>query len=334
MMTYLLRRLLFLAFVLFGMSLVTFVVSHAIPADPARLLAGLEVTREQVDSVRREYGLDQPLVRQYAQYLAGLARGDLGKSLSTRRPVREDLQRFFPATLELGLAATAIALGVGVPFGVFAAVRRGKWVDHTTRIVALAGAALPVFWSGLMLQLVFYRDLGWFPAGGRLPQGQPLPPPLTGLYTVDALVAGDWRLFWTAAHHLVMPALALSGVMLAGLARMVRSSLLDVLREDYIRTARAKGVAERIIVLRHAMRNALIPVLTVFGLQFGHLLGGAILTETVFFWPGVGAYAVRAVTSVDFPAIMGAAMLLAAVYVAVNLLVDVSYTAIDARIRY
>jgi peptide/nickel transport system permease protein len=331
---YVVRRLAFLLVVLVGMSLVTFVVSHAIPADPARLLAGLEVSREQVESVRREYGLDKPLVQQYAQYVHGLLRGDLGKSLSTRRPVRDDLQSFFPATLELGLAATLIALAVGVPFGVFAAVRRGKWIDHGTRIAALAGAALPVFWSGLMLQLLFYRDLGWLPAGGRLPQGQPPPVALTGLYTVDALAAGQWSVFWSAARHLVMPALALSGVMLAGLARMMRSSLLDVLREDYIRTARAKGVAERAIVLRHAMRNALIPVLTVFGLQFGHLLGGAILTETVFFWPGVGAYAVRAVTSVDFPAIMGAAMLLAAVYVIVNLLVDLSYTVVDPRIRY
>jgi peptide/nickel transport system permease protein len=333
-MAYILRRLLLLVFVLFGMSLMTFIVSHAIPADPARLLAGLEVSREQVESVRREYGLDKPLVQQYLQYLVGLLRGDFGKSLSTRRPVREDLQKFFPATLELGLAATAIALAVGVPFGVLAAVRRGKWIDHGTRITALAGAALPVFWSGLMLQLIFYRDLGWMPPGGRLPQGQPPPPPLTGLYTVDALAAGQWSVCWTAAHHLLMPALALSGIMLAGLARMVRASLLDVLGEDYIRTARAKGVAERSVVLRHAMRNALIPVLTVFGLQFGHLLGGAILTETVFFWPGVGAYAVRAVTSVDFPAIMGAAMLLAAVYVVVNLLVDLGYTAVDPRIRY
>jgi peptide/nickel transport system permease protein len=334
MIGYVVRRLLFLVLVLFGMSLVTFVVSHAIPADPARLLAGLEVTQDQVESVRREFGLDRPLPEQYVRVLGGLLRGDLGQSLSTRRPVRDDLEKFFPATLELGLAATGIALVIGIPFGVFAAVRHGKWVDHGTRMTALAGAALPVFWSGLMLQLVFYRHLGWLPAGGRLPQGQ-LPPALvTGLYTVDALLAGHWSLAWVSARHLAMPALALSGVMLAGLARMVRSSLLDVLREDYIRTARAKGVAERLIVLRHAMRNALIPVLTVFGLQFGHLLGGAVLTETVFFWPGVGAYAVRAVTTVDFPAIMGAAMLLAAIYVVVNLLVDLSYTLIDPRIRY
>ncbi|HWC03096.1 MAG TPA: ABC transporter permease [Methylomirabilota bacterium] len=334
MIGYVVRRLLFLVLVLFGMSLVTFVVSHAIPADPARLLAGLEVTQDQVESVRREFGLDRPLPEQYVRFLGGLLRGDLGQSLSTRRPVRDDLEKFFPATLELGLAATGIALVIGIPFGVFAAVRHGKWVDHGTRMTALAGAALPVFWSGLMLQLVFYRHLGWLPAGGRLPQGQ-LPPALvTGLYTVDALLAGHWSLAWVSARHLAMPALALSGVMLAGLARMVRSSLLDVLREDYIRTARAKGVAERLIVLRHAMRNALIPVLTVFGLQFGHLLGGAVLTETVFFWPGVGAYAVRAVTTVDFPAIMGAAMLLAAIYVVVNLLVDLSYTLIDPRIRY
>jgi peptide/nickel transport system permease protein len=244
------------------------------------------------------------------------------------------LTQFFPATLELGLAATGIALVVGVPFGVLAAVRRGRPVDHGTRVVALAGAALPVFWSGLMLQLVFYRNLGWLPAGGRLPQGQPAPDALTGLYTLDALLAGQWALAWVAAQHLLLPAAALSGVMLAGLARMVRSSLLDVLREDYIRTARAKGVAERLVVLRHAMRNALIPVLTVFGLQFGHLLGGAILTETVFFWPGVGAYAVRAVTSVDFPAIIGAAMLLSGIYVVVNLLVDLGYSVIDPRIRY
>jgi peptide/nickel transport system permease protein len=334
MIGYVVRRLLFLVLVLFGMSLVTFVVSHAIPADPARLLAGLEVTQDQVESVRREFGLDRPLPEQYVRFLGGLLRGDLGQSLSTRRPVRDDLEKFFPATLELGLAATGIALVIGIPFGIFAAVRHGKWVDHGTRMTALAGAALPVFWSGLMLQLVFYRHLGWLPAGGRLPQGQ-LPPALvTGLYTVDALLAGHWSLAWVSARHLAMPALALSGVMLAGLARMVRSSLLDVLREDYIRTARAKGVAERLIVLRHAMRNALIPVLTVFGLQFGHLLGGAVLTETVFFWPGVGAYAVRAVTTVDFPAIMGAAMLLAAIYVVVNLLVDLSYTLIDPRIRY
>lgn len=334
MIVQIVRRLVFLVVVVLGMSLMTFLISHAIPADPARLLAGLEVTQEQVESVRREYGLDKPLPRQYLDYLIGLTRGDLGKSLSTRRAVREDLRKFFPATLELGLAATGIALGVGIPFGILAAVRRGRWVDHGTRILALAGAALPVFWSGLMLQLVFYRNLGWLPAGGRLPQGQLSPTAVTGLYTVDAVLSGDFWLCWSAARHLFMPALALSGVMLAGMARMVRSSLLDVLGEDYVRTARAKGVAERRVVGRHAMRNALIPVLTVFGLQFGHLLGGAILTETVFFWPGVGAYAVRAVTTVDFPAIMGAAMLLAVIYVVVNLLVDLSYTVVDPRIRY
>lgn len=314
--------------------MITFFVSHAIPADPARLLAGLEVTQEQVESVRREYGLDRSLVEQYWTYVAGLTRGEFGKSLSTRRPVREDLGKFFPATLELGLAATVVALAVGVPFGVFAAVGRGKWVDHGTRLVALAGAALPVFWSGLMLQLLFYRHLGWLPAAGRLPQGAVPPPGITGLYTVDALVAGQWAVFGFAAQHLVLPAVALSGVMLAGMARMVRSSLLEVLGEDYVRTARAKGLAERVVVVRHAMRNALIPVLTVFGLQFGHLLGGAVLTETVFSWPGVGAYAVRAVTTVDFPAIMGAAMLLSGIYVLVNLAVDLSYTVVDPRIRY
>lgn len=326
-------RIVFLIGVLLGMSVLAFTVSHIIPGDPARAAAGPEAGPEQVEAVRREYRLDRPIVEQYLYYMSRLVRGDLGISIMTRRPVRDDLGTYFPATIELAFAASFIAVVLGIPLGVAAATRCGKWLDHVSRLASLVGAAAPVFWSGLLLQLVFYRNLGWFPATGRLRDVSGVSA-ITGFYTLDALLRGDFALWLDALHHLVLPAVTLAQFPLALLTRMVRSSMVEVLREDLVRTARGKGLREGVVVWKHAFRNALIPVATVFGLQCGRLLGGAVVTEVIFSWPGLGFYAVRAVTSLDFPAVMGVALLMGFVFVVVNLFVDISYLLLDPRIRY
>jgi peptide/nickel transport system permease protein len=332
-MRYLLRYLGSLLLVLWGMSVLTFVISRAIPGDPARHAAGPFATGEQVEVVRRDLGLDRPLLEQYVTYLRHLARGDLGRSIVSRRGVREDLGDFFPATVELGLASGLLAVAVAVPLGVVAAVHRGRLADYAATVLALIGACTPVFWFGLVLQVIFYKELGWFPAGGRLPVGAVPPTPVTGLYTVDSLLAGNVPLFATAIAHLVLPTLTLAQLTLGITARMIRSSLVEVLGHDYVRTARAKGVSERHVLLRHALRNALVPVLTILGLQAGQLLGGAVLTETIFSWPGIGSYAVRAVEALDFPAIMGVALLMSFVYVVINVGIDLLYPLIDPRME-
>jgi peptide/nickel transport system permease protein len=327
------ERLGWLALVLLGMSALAFVVSHVIPGDPARAAAGLEAGPAQVEALRHAYGLDRPLPVQYADYLRRLSEGDLGTSIVSRRPVRDDLVTYFPATVELAIAAMLLATVVGLPLGVVAATHRGSRLDDLMRIGSLVGAAAPIFWSGLMLQLIFYRVLGWLPAGGRT-EGVFGPPATTGLYTIDALLHHDFGMFFDAVRHLLLPAVALALLPLALLTRMVRASMIEVLGEDHVRTARSKGLPETVVLTKHAFRNALIPVVTLFGLQLGQLLGGAVLTETIFAWPGIGFYAVHAVTSLDFPAIMGVALLMAAMFVLMNMAVDIVYASLDPRVRY
>jgi len=315
------------------MSLLVFVVFNLVPGDPARAVAGLDASPEKVASIRAEYGFDRPLIEQYFRYVSRLVRGDWGASLLTRLPVIDDLARHFPATLELSLASLLIAAMVGLPLGILAAVFHDRVWDHLARALALIGVATPVFWLALFLQLVFYRYLDWLPAQGRLGLLDLPPPRVSGLYVLDSFLAGQWGTFVSSLKHLVLPAFALSQMSLAIIMRIVRASVLETLSEDYVRTARARGLPEWRVLTKHVFRNASLPLLTVLGLQFGTLLGGAVLTEAIFSWPGLGSYAVRAVTGLDLPAIMGVAILMSAVYLVVNLIVDLGYLVIDPRLR-
>jgi peptide/nickel transport system permease protein len=329
----LVKRLLGLILVVLGVSVITFVVSHLIPGDPARLIAGERATEEIVANIRHGLGLDRPLHVQYWRYLTGLAHGDLGMSIRTSRPVLEDLKAFFPATMELALVALFLATLLGVPLGVLSAVYRNKLVDQVVRTISVSGISTPAFWLGISLIILFYGKLGWFPGGGRLPEGLDPPTRLSGFYLLDALLTGNRPVFLASLRHIVLPAFTLGFVHLGVVARQIRSSMLEQLNEDYIRTARANGLARWTVILRHSLPNALIPSVTVLGLALGDLLYGAVLTETVFAWPGMGAYVVNSIQALDFPAVMGFAVLVSFAYVLVNLGVDLVYLLIDPRIR-
>lgn len=326
------RRLVLLVFVVIGVTIVTFVISHMIPGDPARLMAGERASRELVENMRQQLGLDRPLYEQYLTYVADLARGDFGISIRTRRPVADDLVRFFPATIELAVTALVFAIAVGIPLGVISAVYKDRPIDHLTRTVSVAGISMPAFWLGLLLILVFYGKLGWLPGSGRIDPGL-APPTATGFLLIDCVIAGDVAALWSALKHLFLPALTLGFVHVGVVTRQIRSSMLEVMQEDYVRTARAGGLARRSIIFGHALRNALIPSVTMIGLAFGDLLYGAVLTETVFAWPGMGNYVVQSIDSLDFPAIMGFTVVASTAYVIINLLVDLTYMLLDPQIR-
>ncbi|TME76094.1 MAG: ABC transporter permease [Chloroflexi bacterium] len=330
---FLLRRVVGIAAVMIGVSVITFAISHVIPADPVAAALGDHATDAQIAQFRAEYRLDRPLPEQYISYATGILHGDLGKSIRTRRSVADDLADSFPATLELSFAALLISIVLGVPAGVWSAVSRGRIPDYVVRVLSLAGGSLPVFWLGLIVIGLFYYQLGWFPGGGRLDTFVPPPPTRTGLYVLDSILAGDVEALRSSLVHLVLPALTLGYFSTAVIARMTRSSMLDVLGQDYMRTARAKGLREPVIVLRHALRNALIPTITIVGLTFGSLLSGAVLTETIFSWPGLGRYATASAVSLDFPAVLGVTLLAAVVYPVANLVVDVAYYWLDPRIQ-
>ena len=334
---YIIRRIILLIPVLVGMTLITFTISHLIPGDPAALALGPHVHKDQIIAYRHELGLDRPIYIQYWIYLRNLSHGDFGRSLTTHRPVSEDLKEYFPATFELTFLALIITVIMGIPLGVISAVKKDQWLDHVSRVFSLTGVSMPIFWLGLLLQMVFAYRLGWLPMNGRVNAQVLLAHPLhtiTGLYIFDALFTGNWPVLASCIKHILLPSITLSYASLAIVTRLVRSSMLDVMEQDYIRTARSKGLRERFVVYKHALRNALIPVVTIVGLTVGMLLGGAFLTETIFSWPGMGRYAVGTITSLDFPAIMGVTLISAVAYVTANLLVDVFYVVIDTRIRY
>lgn len=328
-----LKRLLGLILVVLGVSVITFIVSHLIPGDPARLIAGDRATEEIVARIRESLGLDRPLYIQYGRYLSGLLHGDLGTSIRTGRPVLEDLAAFFPATIELAVVALFLATLLGVPMGVLSAVYRNKAVDQVVRTVAVSGISTPAFWLGLALIILFYGKLGLLPGSGRLAEGITPPARLSGMYLLDSLLTGNHAAFVSGLKHILLPAFTLGFVHLGVVARQIRSSMLEQLNEDYIRTSRANGLAKWSVILRHALPNALIPSVTVLGLAMGDLLYGAVLTETVFAWPGMGAYVVNSIQALDFPAVMGFAVLVSFAYVLVNLAVDLLYMVIDPRIR-
>ncbi len=325
------RRLILLVFVVFGVSLVTFAISHMIPGDPARMMAGERASNEVVAHMRAVLGLDKPLAVQYLAYLRHLAQGDLGISILTQRPVLDDLVLFFPATIELAVAALLFAILLGVPLGVLSAIAKDRAVDQVTRTLSVTGISTPAFWLGLLLIYLFYGRLGIFPGSGRIDGPPPLH--LTGFYTLDAALTGNWPALASALAHLFLPALTLGFVHLGIVTRQIRSAMLEVLQEDYVRTAKASGLSRAQIVLDHALRNALIPSVTMIGLAFGDLLYGAVLTETVFAWPGMGNYVVQSIAALDFPAIMGFTVVASTAYVLVNLAVDLTYMFLDPQIR-
>lgn len=332
-LTLLRKRLTGLLLVLIGVSLITFCISHLIPGDPARLIAGDRASEAVIESIRHQLGLDLPIYEQYGRYMLELFSGDLGTSIRTGRPVLEDLQVYFPATLELALTALLLSILIGIPLGVLSAVYRNRWIDQVARAISIIGISTPTFWLALGLIMLFYGHLGWLPSGSRIDPEFTPPPTISGFYLIDSLLAGDWALFANTWLHLLLPAITLALVNLGVIARQIRSAMLEQLDEDYIRTARAYGLSRRTVILRHALPNAMIPTVTVIGLTLGDLLYGAVLTETVFAWPGMGAYVVDAIQALDFPAVMGFAILVSLVYVLVNLLVDVLYGLIDPRIR-
>ena len=333
LLSYLLRRLVGFAAVMVGISIITFGISHLVPTDPAIVALGDHATDAQIDAFREKYGLNKPVPEQYWIYVTNLVHGDLGISLRTRRPVTADLHDFFPATFELSLTALVLSILIGVPAGVVSAISRNRLPDHIVRIVSLIGGSVPIFWLGLILIGFFYGRLGWLPGGARIDKFIPPPPLITGLFTVDSLLAGNYKAFWSSVHHLLLPALALGYFSTAIIARMMRSSMLEVLHQQYVLSAQARGLRRGRVVWRHAARNALIPTVTTIGVTFGSLLSGAVLTETIFSWPGLGRYATNSAINLDFPAVMGVTLLAALVYTVANLVVDVGYHWLDPRIR-
>jgi peptide/nickel transport system permease protein len=328
------RRLLFLVLVLFGLSVITFTISRVVPADPARMMLGPRASKAQVERQREAMGLNDPYPKQYVDYVWGVLHGDFGKSTATRRNVSDDLRRYLPGTIEIGLYAFIFSTVLGIPLGVASAVRRDTLIDHISRFISITGLALPVFWLALMVQFLFYGTLHILPDGQRLPQGVDPPKTITSLYTIDALLHGQIGLFWTATQHLIMPVMVLTYGSLAVVTRMVRGGMIEVLNQDYIRTARAKGLAQSTVVNSHALKNALLPTVTQLGLQIGLLLSGAFLVEIIFSWPGIGRYSVDAIKQVDYNAIMATTLIVAVIFVLMNLLVDILYLFLDPRISY
>lgn len=328
-----LRRLAMLVLVTFGVSVICFVISRLIPGDPAQMMLGPRATPQAIAEMRSRLGLDQPVTTQYIQYMSDLLRGDFGVSIITRQPVLGELWSYIPATFELMLMAMVLSIVVGVPLGVLTALRRDTWVDNLGRGLAILGISAPTFWLGLMLMLLLYAELGWLPGSGRLDIGVTPPPHVTGLYLVDAAIAGDGLAWRSAFNHLLLPAITLALASVGTVVRLVRGSMLEVLAEDYIRTARAYGLAPWRIHFVYALKNALIPFVTVLGLELAALLFGSVVVESVFAWPGVGNHVLGAILNLDFPVIMGFTVLASVVYVLANLLVDLAYLMLDPRIQ-
>lgn len=332
MVSFIGRRFLQVIPVLLGVSLIVFFMVRLIPGDPAQLLLGQQATQEQVTALRAQLGLDQPIIVQYFFFITDALTGDLGQSLNGR-PVTAELLDRFPATLELTLAALLFAVCIGVPVGVIAAVRQYSWIDRLTSVIALTGVSMPIFWLALILVVIFTVNLQLLPFPGRLSSGTSIVS-ITGMVIPDSILTGNMPGLWDGIKHLILPAVALGTIPMAVVTRMTRSSMLEVMSEDYIRTAHAKGVLPRRVIFKHALRNAMLPTVTVIGLQFGLLLGGAILTETIFGWNGIGQYALESVNRRDYASIQGVVLYGAFFFVLVNLVVDVLYAVLDPRVRY
>lgn len=346
---YIIRRLISVLPTLIGVTFVIFMFQRLIPGDPAVAMLGEHATQENVERIREQFGLNRPLFldrealvqgdlpgffdSQYIRYLGRLVRFDLGNSIHRRIPVAETLMLRFPATVELAFLSMLIAIIIGLPVGIASAARRNSVIDGVTMIGSLVGVSMPIFWLGLMEIMLFAVFLKWLPAGGRLSSGVEVET-ITHLILVDSLLTGNIKAFIDALQHIIMPAMALATIPMAIIARMTRSSMLDVLQEDYIRTARAKGLVERVVLFRHALKNAFLPVITIIGLQAGTLLAGAVLTETIFSWPGIGKWVYDSILGRDYPIVQGGTLLIAIIFLFINLLVDISYAWLDPRIHY
>jgi peptide/nickel transport system permease protein len=333
---YLLRRLGLALLVLVGVMIVTFIVARVVPSNPAALYAGPHPRPEQVAALEKKLGLDKPLWVQFALYVRDVLHGDLGQSYRTHRAIVDDLKVFLPATLELVILSSLLALVVGVPIGVLAGARKGGWLDQISRVVTIAGVSLPTFWLALLLQILFFGWLGWLPLGGRVDSSTALSHPIqttTGFYIIDAAITGNWVAWKDVVRHLVLPTVVLATYPVGLAVRMTRPAMIEVLSEPFIVAARASGLPERAILFRFALKNAIIPTLTVLGLSIAYSITGSFLTEVVFSWPGVGKYVTEAILSVDFPVVMAVTLVVTVIYIGVNLIVDMVQVALDPRVR-
>jgi peptide/nickel transport system permease protein len=332
MLRFTVRRLLLLVPILVGVSILIFVWVRLLPGSPATSLLGERADEQSIAQIRKQLGLDDPIYVQYWRYVETLGRGDLGTSIASRRPVTDEIKERFPATVELSFAAGIFALIFGIPLGFFAAKRYGGWFDNSSLVLSLIGVSIPIFFLGIILKWIFAVKLGWLPSIGRqdvlIDSRHP-----TNFYVLDGIITGNWNAAWDAVKHLILPAIALGSIPLALIARITRASVLDVQNEDYVRTARAKGLPTRTVDSRHVFRNAMLPISTVIGLQVGLLLSGAVLTETVFSIPGLGSWLQQSITNRDYPVIQGGILFVAVIVVFVNLIVDLSYGLLNPRIR-
>jgi peptide/nickel transport system permease protein len=332
MLRFVVRRLLLLIPILIGLSILVFLWIRALPGGPAEALLGERATPETIAAIERQYGLDEPLPVQYWRYVKTVSQGDFGDSTVSRQPVVEEFKQKFPATIELAVAAMLFSMLLGIPLGFFAAKKYGSVFDHASLVASLIGISIPVFFLAIILKYIFAVKLGWLPTVGRISVLIDLDHP-TNFYILDSILTGNWEAFVDCLRHLVLPAIALGSIPLAVVARITRAAVLDVQNEDYVRTARAKGVAPVTVDHRHIFRNAMLPIATIIGLQTGLLLSGAVLTETVFAWPGIGTWLVDAIDARNFPVIQAGVLFVSIVFVLVNLLVDISYALINPRIR-
>ncbi|WP_128895556.1 ABC transporter permease [Longirhabdus pacifica] len=333
MLTYTLRRLLMLIPVLLGMALIVFFIIHAIPGDPAQIILGQQATEENVEALNEQLGLNEPLYVQFFSYLGNILTGDLGESFQTNNAISEEVWPFLAATIELSFVAMLIAIVIGVNAGIISAWFQNSWFDYSAMLLALIGVSIPIFWLGLMEQWAFSVELNWLPSSGRENVRDPVEP-ITHLFLIDTLIQGRLDQFVDVVRHLILPSVALATIPMAIIARITRSSMLEVMKSDYIRTARAKGMRMFGVVYKHSLKNAVIPVLTIIGLQTGLLLGGAILTETIFSWPGIGRYIYGAIDARDYPVIQSGVLIVATMFIFINLIVDLLYAAVDPRIKY
>jgi len=323
--------------VLIGISIITFTIARVVPSDPAQAWAGPRAKEEQVAEARKMLGLDKPLYMQYLMYMKGLIHGELGRSISTKREVSYDIKLFFPHTLELTAIALLFAIMVGIPLGIICALRRNSILDHFFRFVSISGVSIPIFWLGIMLQILFFQKLGILPLEGVTSFQTQFNHPLeriTGFFILDSLLTRNWVTLKEVLIHMILPVICLSYSSLATIMRMTRSSMLEVLNKEFIKTEKAYGLSEKIIIYKHCLRNALVPVTSIIGLTFGYLLGGDVLIESVFSWPGIGRYTVNAIMRVDYPAIMGVTLIYAFSYMLINFIVDILHAYIDPRITY
>jgi peptide/nickel transport system permease protein len=337
MVYYLIKRLFLMSIVLFMVTFITFSITHLSPADPAAQWAGHRPTPQQLEQAKKELGLDKSFYLRYFIYLRNLARGDLGTSIKTRQPVLSDLKRYYPATFELVTVSLIISLLIGIPMGIFSAVNRESVMDHGTRLVSISGVSVPIFWLGMMIQLLVYSTFKEFPIQGRIASEVSLSNPvvtITGSYLIDTVLQGNFAAFKSSLIHIILPAFTQAFAALAIITRMARSSMIEIMRADYIRTLKAFGVGENTIKYKYALKNALIPTVTVVGLAFGYELGGSILVESIFDWPGIGRYVWHSILFNDYPAIMGVTILFAVTYLCINLVVDLAYAFFDPRVRY